>query len=404
LFFLVIFFILEKEIINRKKTESRADREVMIREKLINNSIDGIVSFDTNCNITLWNPGIASLTGISKSTAIGRNAFHVLPVLKDIGEEENFNETLKGNYLISKGKKLQFNSRNKILYYDAYYSPVFDAVKKVIGGLIIIRDNTQRKLISDALAKTKQEFEVKVLERTAALSYLNEELKKELSYRKISEQKINQSLHEKVIMLQEIHHRMKNNLQVISSLLNLQSNYIMNEDTLEVFRESQNRVKSMALIHEKLYKSGDVQTVEFNEYITSLCNDLFLSYNVNSSRVKLITDLSNVSLEINTAILCGLIVNELISNSLKHAFPGNRSGCIYISLNSSDNECTLVIKDDGDGFPPGIDFRNTESLGLQIVNILTEQLGGRIELNTGVYTEFKIMFHAAKTTVAAACV
>jgi PAS domain S-box-containing protein len=398
IFFLMIFYLLDKEITERKRMEEEVRQEMMFRDRLLNSSIDGIISFDKDCNITLWNPGMSSMTGLTKSSVIGQNAFQVLPVFKEIGEDKYFYETLRGNYIIAKDRWIQFSDSEKKLYYEAYYSPVFDSAKQVIGGLVIIRNTTQRKLSSEALAKAKEDLEYRVLERTAELSRINEELKKEIAQRKLAEEQINHSLQEKVVLLQEIHHRVKNNLQVISSLLNLQSNYINDEESLEIFRESQNRVKSMALIHEKLYQSNDIHRIEFDEYIRSLCKDLFISYNTDSSRIALVSELSTVYFEIDTAILCGLIINELISNSLKHAFPGDRRGQIYISLSQAGNECLLIIRDNGKGFPGNLDFRNTESLGLQIVNTLTDQLGGNIELNRDEFTEFRITFMAGKVT------
>ena len=197
------------------------------------------------------------------------------------------------------------------------------------------------------------------------------------------------------MLLREIHHRVKNNLQVISSLLNLQSGYIEDKKSLEIFRESQNRVKSMALIHEKLYQSKELNKIEFSEYIKSLMKDLFISYNIDNERIKLKSDFEGIYFEIDTAILGGLIINELVSNSLKHAFPDGRKGEVFIGINKiENNKYVLILKDNGIGFPENIDFRKTDSLGLQLVTTLTEQLGGVIDLNRNGYTEFKIVFNA----------
>jgi PAS domain S-box-containing protein len=362
-------------------------------DRLLNSSIDGIVSFDSDRKYTLWNPGMEAMTGINKSKALGRNAFEVLPFLKEIGEDKYFNETLKGNFVIAKDRWFYIPETGKEGYFEAYYSPLFDVNKKVVGGIAIIRDSTQRKYGLEALERAKEELERRVIERTAALSKVNEDLRNEIGERKRAEEKINASLQEKVVLLREIHHRVKNNLQVISSLLNLQSGYIEDKKSLEIFRESQTRVRSMALIHEKLYQSKDLNKIEFSEYIESLIKDLFKSYNVDSDRIRLKSKLEGIYFEIDTAILCGLIINELVSNSLKHAFPSSRKGEVFIGLNKDNkNKYTLILKDNGVGFPSGLDFRKTESLGLQLVTTLTEQLGGTIELNNNGYTEFKIVF------------
>ncbi|WP_229391777.1 MASE3 domain-containing protein [Methanosarcina sp. DH2] len=218
--------------------------------------------------------------------------------------------------------------------------------------------------------------------------------------------------------IKEIHHRIKNNLQVISSLLSLQADKLNDRETFqasevfEAFRESQNRVVSMALIHEELYQGKDMETLEFSAYLWKLTADLLKSYNIENENIKLNLELEQVFLGMDTAVPLGIIVNELISNSLKHAFSEGTEGEIRISLYGSDDsrtegktaklkkgsdlQFTLTVADNGKGLPENIDFRNTDSLGLQLVNILVEQIESSIELkrNSGKEsgTEFKITF------------
>ncbi len=210
--------------------------------------------------------------------------------------------------------------------------------------------------------------------------------------RKRAEEQIRESLKEKEVLLKEIHHRVKNNLQVISSLLYLQSKKINDEGSFQIFKESQNRIKSMALIHEKLYRSEDLAKIDFAEYIRNLTNSLFRSYEVSSSKVELKIKVDETSMGIDTAIPCGLIINELVSNSLKYAFPDGREGEINIGFHSDDGKFNLVVGDNGVGFPEELDFRNTQSLGLQLVNTLTGQLDGEIYLDKNGGTEFRITF------------
>jgi two-component sensor histidine kinase len=152
----------------------------------------------------------------------------------------------------------------------------------------------------------------------------------------------------------------------------------------------------MALVHEKLYRSKSLNKIDFSDYINSLAKDLFNSYSIENRRISFISDFDGTFLEIDTGILCGLIVNELISNSLKHAFPDGRKGEIFISMHlKSGNKYDLTFKDNGIGFPDNIDFRNTDSLGLQLVTSLTSQLGGDIELKGNGFTEFEITFPAS---------
>ncbi|MBD1920225.1 PAS domain S-box protein [Microcoleus sp. FACHB-831] len=215
----------------------------------------------------------------------------------------------------------------------------------------------------------------------------------DISDRKRTEEQIKASLKEKEVLLKEIHHRVKNNLQIISSLLNLQSESIKDSRILDIFKEGQNRIDSMALIHEKLYQSENLDRVEFCEYIQELASNLYYSYEAGSKDIVLTINVDNVQLGIDTAIPCGLIINELVSNSLKYAFPSGRSGEIIIDLHwEDDTELILSVSDNGIGFPQNVDFKNTESLGLQLVIALTNQLDGNIELNRDIGTEFKLKF------------
>ncbi len=207
---------------------------------------------------------------------------------------------------------------------------------------------------------------------------------RDITERGRAEDRILSSLHEKEILLREIHHRVKNNLQIIASLLYLQSINITDNFTLDILRESRSRVKSMALIHEKLYRSEDLALIPFGTYLESLIDNLKEAYGVNDSTVSIGITITppDLSLNIETGIPCGLIINELISNSLKHAFKDGRKGVITIAMTQSGpHEYTMIISDNGGGFPEDIDFRKTASLGLQLVNNLVLQLEGDISLD-----------------------
>ena len=203
---------------------------------------------------------------------------------------------------------------------------------------------------------------------------------------------IKEALNEKEMLLKEIHHRVKNNLMVISSLLNLQSRYIHDEEALDIFKESQNRAKSMALIHERLYRSTDLKRIDFGDYIRTLGNDLYHTYMPEEGHISLNMNLENLMVDINTTVPLGLIVNELITNSMKHAFAADVKGEININFYKNGDEFTLIIADNGVGLPADLDFKNTETLGLQLVNNLTAQIDGTIELDRRQGTRFKITF------------
>jgi Amt family ammonium transporter len=206
--------------------------------------------------------------------------------------------------------------------------------------------------------------------------------------------KTESSLQEKELLLREIHHRVKNNLQIISSLLSLQSRTSKNEQAIEMAKESQNRIKVMALIHEKLYRSKDFANVEFNDYIKNLVNDLFASYKVSTSRISLKMDIENISLGIDTAIPTGLIINELVTNCLKYAFAKDTDGEIRISLRSlDDGHNELIVSDNGVGLPESLDIKKAESLGLRMITNLTERsLHGKVMIKIDNGTEFQIIF------------
>jgi PAS domain S-box-containing protein len=213
-------------------------------------------------------------------------------------------------------------------------------------------------------------------------------------HRKRTEAQIMAQLQEKDVLLKEVHHRVKNNMQVISSLLNLQSRRVQDPAVLEMFRESQRRIRSMALIHERLYQSSDLSRIEFSQYLRNLAIHLFHSYQADSRRIQLTIDAELVFLNINTAIPCGLIVNELVSNSLKHAFPDGRKGNLEIALHRvAGDGYMLQVKDDGVGIPEDLDIRKTETLGMQIISTLVEQIDGRLETERGQGTTFRFRFN-----------
>jgi two-component sensor histidine kinase len=200
-------------------------------------------------------------------------------------------------------------------------------------------------------------------------------------------------LKEKEVLLQEIHHRVKNNMTVIFSLLKLQADRVNDEQYREMLSDSMRRIETMALIHEKLYRSEDLAEINFSDYIKDMVDSMYMSYGIGSHKVTLKKDVGRVALGIDDAIPCGLIVNELVSNSIKHAFPESREGKIKVAIRMNDkDEVELTISDNGIGMPEGLDFRTTDSLGLSLVNALVKQLQGEIELNKEKGTEFRITF------------
>jgi PAS domain S-box-containing protein len=194
-------------------------------------------------------------------------------------------------------------------------------------------------------------------------------------------------------LLKEIHHRVKNNLQVISSLLYLQSIRVSDPEVQQMLVESQSRVRSIALIHEKLYRSEDLQKLDLGEYVGDLLANLVYTYGVDQEAVAVHVDIAGVHLGIDTAIPCGLIINELVSNAFKHAFPSGGRGSVWVEVRpAAAHGYDLTVRDDGAGLPPGLDWRRAKSLGLQLVNDLTKQLDGTIEVECRGGTTVRIRF------------
>lgn len=244
-------------------------------------------------------------------------------------------------------------------------------------------------------------LENRVKERTLEVENALKSLQKENEVRKKAEQKISDALKEKEAMLKEIHHRVKNNLQVVTSLLYFQGKQIKDPTMQEMFRDAQNRVKSMSLIHEKLYLSEDLANIDFNEYVKKLFNHLYQSYGLNKTKFKIVNNVKNIQLGVDTAVPCGLIINELISNSFQHGFKGLESGEITIDMgHDENNNFTLKVDDNGLGIPKDLNIEKTDSLGLRLVDNLATQLNGKIEILNDNGTTVKMVFEDPKYKIA----
>ncbi len=206
-------------------------------------------------------------------------------------------------------------------------------------------------------------------------------------------EQVERSLNEKEILLQEIHHRVKNNLQIISSLLSIHSRAVTQQEVIQSFEDCNNRVKAMSLIHDRLYNSRDFSRVDFRAYTERLINQLMTSYGYDLKKLHLILSIEDIYLSIKTAVPCGLLINELVTNVLKYAFPKEKSGCITIQfIRLPEKYYQLIIKDDGIGIPAHIQLNQSETLGLQLVSTLISQLKGKVELNRSAGIEFIITF------------
>ncbi len=305
------------------------------------------------------------------------------------------------------------------LFFTAPLSQMVKTVKRISSG-----DLTQRSPVTsndevgylaqsfnemvETIQNTNEELEVvnkelenRVQDRTSELEDALKSLQRENKTKEAAQLEIKNSLKEKEVLLKEIHHRVKNNLQIVSSLFFFQSKTISDPVMLDMFRDGQNRVKSMALIHEKLYQSDDLANIDFKEYVKKLTAFLFQSYGVDQSKIRFKNNVSNVQLGVDQAVPCGLIINELVSNSLKHGFKEKDTGIIKIDMGHDENNNLIMkVSDDGKGLPEGLDVQKSDSLGLRLVNNLSIQLNGKVEFFNNNGTSVKLTFEDPKYKMA----
>jgi len=345
------------DITNRKKIEESLRENEKKYRTLFESDPDYTILLTLDGHLADVNQAAMDITGFPKNELIGKHFMEL-----KIFPEEELQLNVKRFSSIAKGKEMiPFESR------------IYDA-------------NGEIRLI-----EIKQTF-IKLDDKIEYILLICSDI----TQRKKAENEIKSSLKEKEILLQEIHHRVKNNMQIISSLLNLQKQHVKDEEAVNVLTESQNRVKSMAMIHEKLYQSNNLTDIKFSEYVPRLVSDLFYSYNIPVDQIDVVIIVEDIKLNIETAVPCGLIISELVSNSFKHAYPQGRKGKLKVSLKKYDDHYELMVCDDGIGFPEELDFKNTETLGLQLVNNLVSQLNGEISLDKSHGTKFKVIFKELK--------
>lgn len=353
-----LFFLVTISFINSRKTSKKLS-------ELLESTGEGIFGVDNYLRCTFINRSALEMLGFTLNDCADKNLHEFINSKKENGGIFNVEDCPIGK-AVKTGKvwnasEVILRRKDKTSFPVEFSSHPIIENGNVTGSVVTFNDITERKKALD---------------------------------------QIEGSLREKEVLLREIHHRVKNNLQIISSLLNLQTGFTADKKTNEILEESKNRVKSMALIHEKLYQSENFSSLDIREFIEELIKNLFNSYGIESSAVSTELSIDNINLNADQAVYLGLIVNELVSNSLKHAFKstsvdenGEQQKKIFISVKKDSNiGYSLNIADNGRGFPENIDFKNTESLGLQLVISLVKQLDGEISLNNNSGTEFLIKF------------
>ncbi|MCZ7357872.1 MAG: PAS domain S-box protein [Candidatus Methanoperedens sp.] len=344
-----------RDITERKRAEEKLKESNNYIDTIIKTSVDGIFVVDTEGKFEYGNVAFSKILGWPMDELIGE------PFMKVIPED-------KHEFMRMRWEEIQ------------------QGISKPYEAAIVTKNGSRRDIfVSNNKVKIKGEVKYVVVIKDA-------------TEQKQAQEQIIQSLKEKEILLREIHHRVKNNLMIVSSLLAHQSQYIRDKNVIDMFIESQNRILSIALVHEKLYQSKNLAKIDFNEYISDMIADVIQTFEVNGSKITLNMNIENIPLDIDFATPCGLIINELVTNSLKYAFPAGTGGEIKIAFRSiGETMLELVVSDDGIGIPKDLDFRKTESLGLHLVTTLAEnQLHGEINLNRIKGTEFKIKFRGIK--------
>ncbi|MCH2197283.1 MAG: PAS domain S-box protein [Flavobacteriales bacterium] len=348
--------------IYRDITDLRRHEEVALKEgaklESIFNSTENMMmwTMDVNGELTSFNQNFIRWTehDFGASYAMGDN---FLEALKGFTNPDSYQGQLKNFEAAVEGKARQFelpvlNEKDGELWLQVFINPV----------------------------RIKNE-----LAEVSCLAY-------DITDRKEIDLKIRNSLKEKEVLLQEVHHRVKNNLQVISSILNLQSSFVDDERTLELLEESQSRIKTMSYIHETLYQTSDFSSIEFTDYISSLARNLILSYSRSDVQVELDTKFDKIFLDLDQAIPCGLIINELVSNALKYAFPDRDKGTLTLNITEKEGKIAMLVADDGIGLPKDFKYEDSDSLGIYLVYALVEQLDAEIKIDSEAGTTFLITF------------
>lgn len=360
-----------EDITDRKATAEALRRAIETWVSTFDAIVDGVALLDGNGIVIQCNAAASAILDRPFSDIIGRRSHKLLhddgpdahagPDASSAGDRGSRHtqedDGAVGGDLFERARRSRRREveimERKGRWYKVTLDPILDMDRRVTGGVYIIRDITDQHR---------------------------------------AEEKVLASLREKEILLKEIHHRVKNNMQVMSSMLNLQAAYVESDSTREMLREGQNRIKSMALIHEMLYQSEDLSLVDMEGYVRTLTNGLVSMYMCERKGLRLRVHIRDIRMGIDTAIPVGLIINELMSNALKHAFPDGRAGEITIRLDRDDGGYVLVVGDDGVGLPEDIDPYSAESMGLVLVNLLVDQLGGRMDVAREGETEFRIAF------------
>jgi len=298
------------------------------------------------------------LTGLPSSFVLGKKATDIFPHLKKYGIDLLLLKALSGETVTSKDIPYFVEKTGKTGYTSGVYIPSYDKNGKIIGAIGLIQDTTEIKKYEEELKKNIQAKEM---------------------------------------LLKELQHRVKNNLSLVYSFLSLQSITLDDQRLKSILEEAKLRIKSMTLIYEKLYQTDDISRFSIKPYLLNLIESIFSAYSIYPDKIRLNYEIADVTIDFKRALYIGLLINELLTNSIKYAFPGERKGEITIILKEDETHYTILFSDNGVGLPEGLNFENINNLGLRIVNLLTEQLHGDIKIIPSQGTSYKIIIDKGAT-------
>lgn len=349
-----------------------------------NQTTEGITVADMDGNYVFVNPAFCKMSGYTEEELLTMTVFNMKAPDQDHSSFKNSKEKMEGAPM-----RVTLMRKDGVEYITEIIGDVIhvDNQELVLGT---IRDITERVKAENEILKLNENLECIVKERTEELNKTVASLSDEVKQRTIAEEETKDSLNVKEVLLQEVTHRVKNSLQIISSLINLQKSSVTDDTSIELLNQVSHRIQAMALIHEILYKSNEFERVDFQEYIDSLI--FYAKETFKSPNIEFVADMEESTLSLDSATNCGMIIMELITNSIKYGIPNNSKGKITIGLSTNNDYFILTVADNGVGFPDDIDFKTTKTLGMQLVVSLTEQLDGEIELTNEGGSSFKIVF------------
>lgn len=344
--------IFVKDITEQRRVEQSLREAEQRLAVITENMVDMVVMTDVFGTYQYVSPSCKKITGYTQEEMVGKSGFAFMHP----GDLMRVAEAVQEHLKTGEPGKIELRARHAAGYYvwiEASGDLLRDEGGKIVGAVLTGRIIEDRKKAEDQLKKLLQEKEM---------------------------------------LLKEVHHRAKNNMQVIASLLNLESSRITDEHCQKVFKDSQNRIRSMSLVHEKLYRSAAGSRIDFEEYVRNLVDNLYYSYSKTPDQVALRVRVEGVFLDTDTAITCGLLINELVSNALKHAFPGGARGSLWVEMRGDGDGYLLLVGDDGIGLPEAVGLNNAGTLGMQLISSLVSQLSGTLEIRRGRGTQYQIRF------------